>query len=60
MPSFVSDAIVVKLQTHLVNGGLAEGDSEALVFTDDAGGPLRYSIWRRRVWLPPAKAASCL
>jgi integrase len=30
-----------------------------LVFTDEDGGPLRYSNWRRRVWLPAAKEAGC-
>jgi integrase len=27
--------------------------------TDEFGGPLRYSNWRRRIWLPAAKAAGC-
>jgi hypothetical protein len=53
----VPHAIVEMLQAHLVSIGLAEDDSNALLFRDDAGRPLRYSNCRRRVWLPAVKAA---
>jgi integrase len=56
---FMPAAIVTMLSAHLEQAGLAPADSDTLVFTDEAGGPLRYSNWRRRVWLPAAKAAGC-
>jgi hypothetical protein len=37
--------------------GLTETDAEAFVFTDGKGGPLHYSNWRMRVWLPACTAA---
>jgi integrase len=30
-----------------------------LVFIDDDGGALRYSNWRRRIWLPASETAGC-
>jgi hypothetical protein len=39
----VPDVIVAMLRTHLATGVLAEGDSDAMVFTDDAGWPVRSS-----------------
>jgi integrase len=56
---FMPTAIVTMLSAHLERAGLTPDDSDALVFTDEDGGPLRYSNWRRRVWLPAAKAAGC-
>lgn len=38
---------------------MENGDATALVFTDEEGGPLRYTNWRRRVWLPAVRAAGC-
>jgi integrase len=52
-------AIVSVLSAHFERAGLTAHDGDALVFTDDSGGPLRYSNWRRRVWLPAAKKAGC-
>lgn len=56
---FMPAAIVTMLSAHLERAGLTVQESDALVFTDEEGGPLRYSNWRRRVWLPAAKAAGC-
>jgi integrase len=41
------------------HAGLTDDDTDALVFTEEEGGPLRYSNWLRRVWLPAAAAARC-
>jgi len=35
------------------------GDPDALVFTNTEGAPIRYDNWRRRVWIPAARAAGC-
>ena len=56
---FMPGAIVTMLSAHLEQAGLSPAERDALVFTDEAGGPLRYSNWRRRVWLPAAKEAEC-
>jgi integrase len=56
---FMPGAIVTMLSAHFEQAGLTPAESDALVFTDEAGGPLRYSNWRRRVWLPAAKEADC-
>jgi len=55
----VPSELVKMLSAHLETVGLTRRDVDALVFTDEAGGSLRYSNWRRRVWLPAAKAAGC-
>jgi integrase len=51
LPSPVRDL----LAAHMSVGRSA--DVDALVFTDSAGGPLRNSNWRRRVWKPACEAA---
>jgi integrase len=56
---FMPAAIVAMLSAHLELAELTVNDADALVFTDEFGGPLRYSNWRRRIWLPAAKAAGC-
>jgi integrase len=56
---FMPGAIVTMLSAHFEQAGLLPAESDALVFTDESGGPLRYSNWRRRVWLPAAEAAGC-
>jgi integrase len=56
---YMPAAIVTMLSTHLESAGLTASDTDALIFTDEDGGSLRYSNWRRRVWLPAAKAAGC-
>jgi integrase len=45
------------LSEHLVRRGVTGADAEAFVFVMPGGGPLDYSRWRRRVWLPATKAA---
>jgi integrase len=55
----VPKTIVAMLAAHIEQQGLTDGDPNDLVFTDEFGGPLRYSNWRRRVWLPSAKAGGC-
>jgi hypothetical protein len=43
---------------HVLAGRrLTAADQSALVFVSPAGAPLRYSNWRRRVWLPVIAAA---
>ena len=56
---FMPKVIVDMLSAHLDHAGFTHDDTDALVFTDEEGGPLRYSNWRRRVWLPAAAAAGC-
>jgi integrase len=55
----VPKTIVAMLSAHLEQQGLTSDDTESLVFTDEYGGPLRYSNWRQRIWLPAAKAGGC-
>ncbi len=43
------------LSAHLEAFGL--NDSAALIFSAPGGGPLDYTNWRRRAWLPAATAA---
>ena len=56
---FMPHAIGAMLSAHLERAGFTEDESDELVFTDEEGNPLRYSNWRRRVWLPAAAAAGC-
>ncbi len=56
---FMPEVIVDMLSAHLEQAGSTGDDTDALVFTDEEGGPLRYSNWRRRVWLPAVAAAGC-
>ena len=56
---FVPDALVEMLKVHLKRTGINIQDPKTLIFRDDEGGALRYSNWRRRIWLPAAKAAGC-
>jgi integrase len=55
----VPKTIVDMLAEHLEGEGLSSEDPDSLVFTDDLGGPLSYSNWRRRIWQPSAKAGGC-
>jgi integrase len=56
---YMPDVVTAMLATHLEGEGLSQNDADALVFTDDEGGALRYSNWRRRVWEPATAAAGC-
>jgi integrase len=55
----VPHTITAMLAAHLEHEGLTPEEPDSLVFTDEFGGPLRYSNWRRRIWLPSAKAGGC-
>jgi integrase len=50
-------ALVNVLSAHLVQRGLTGAEPEAFLFANADGGPLDYSNWRRRVWLPAAENA---
>jgi hypothetical protein len=56
---FMPQTIVDMLSAHLERSGFTKDDTDALVFTDDDGGSLRYSNWRRRFWLPAVAPADC-
>jgi integrase len=45
------------LAAHLSGRGLSGDDRDALLFVSPQGGPLRYSNWRKRVWMPARDAA---
>ncbi len=49
-------SLVEMLAEHLAQLGLTGADRSSLVFPDTAGGPLRQSNWRSRVWLPALRA----
>jgi integrase len=53
MPEGLSEMLLA----HLRARGLTETHSEAFVFGDGKGGPLHYSNWRTRVWLPACAKA---
>lgn len=44
------------LATHLAGRGLTGADLAAYVFTGPEGGPLDYSHWYHRVWVPAREA----
>ena len=56
---FMPGALVEMLRSHLERERLSEHVPDALVFTDDEGGAVRYSNWRRRVWEPATAATGC-
>lgn len=45
------------LSDHLAARDLTGADPDAYVFATAAGGPLHYSNWRRRVWVPATETA---
>jgi integrase len=45
------------LAAHLATAGITGADSDQLVFTGPGGGPLRYSNFRHRVWVPAVATA---
>jgi len=49
--------LVDLLSAHLARHGLTGADADAFVFTSPNSGPLRYSNWRRRVWVPACERA---
>jgi integrase len=50
-------ALAAMLSEHLAGRGLTAADPCALVFVAERGGPLNYSHWRQRVWLPACQRA---
>jgi len=53
MPKALADV----LAKHMAMRGLTAADGDAFLFPDKRSGPLRYSNWRNRVWLPAIRAA---
>lgn len=53
----ISPDLVEVLSAHMAARGLTAADEEALIFPNGTGGPLSYSTWRRRVWVPAVIAA---
>ena len=52
-PAWLMDELALLLARR----GLNAADRNALVFVSPTGASLRYSNWRRRVWLPATRAA---
>lgn len=50
-------AVVTELAEHLKRRGLTAANADELVFTAPDGGPIAYSNWRSRVWVPACAAA---
>ena len=50
-------ALVDVLAEHLRRRGLTAADSTGYVFVGPDGGPLDYTNWRRRVWIPATQKA---
>jgi len=50
-------ALAGKVAAHLARRGLTAADADAFLFCNMKGGPLDYSKWRRRTWLPACRAA---
>lgn len=48
--------LVAILREHVAARGLTERDANAYLFVGPHGGPLHYSNWRRRVWVPACQA----
>ena len=46
-----------ELSVHMQSLGLTGADPDELLFPNTEGGPLEYSNWRRRVWVPAVKQA---
>ena len=45
------------LASHMAARGITGADTDRLLFEAPLGGPLRYSNWRSRVWLPATREA---
>ena len=52
-PTWLTDTFAVVL----AHRKLTAADSEAILFVNRDGGPLAYSNWRQRVWVPACEAA---
>ncbi|MGH3429918.1 MAG: site-specific integrase, partial [Mycobacteriales bacterium] len=53
------EALVSLLAEHLARRGITAADADAWLFPAPGGGPMSYSNWRERVWLPAVKEAPC-
>jgi integrase len=53
MPQWLTDLAAA----HLSRNGLTGAEPTALLFPNARGGPMDYSHWRSRVWLPAVRAA---
>lgn len=53
----VPPALAEVLGADLARRGVTAADADQFLFSTVSGGPLDYSNWRRRVWLPAVKAA---
>ena len=53
----IPGALVAMFSEHMASRGLTGADAEALVFVAKRGGPLNYSSWRQRVWVPACERA---
>lgn len=53
-------ALVAMLRAHLERLGLSAKDSDAYVFPAPGGGPIDYSNWRRRYWVPACEAVGLI
>lgn len=51
--------LIELLAEHLARRGVNAADSDAYIFEMPGGGPLDYSNWRRRVWLPACRSKGC-
>lgn len=50
--------LVAALEEHFEACELNPSKEKQLVFADEIGGPLSYSNWRRRVWVPACEQAN--
>lgn len=46
-----------ELSAHMKSVGLTGADPDELLFPNTEGGPLEYSNWRRRIWVPAVEKA---
>jgi integrase len=53
----VPGALIAMIADHMARLGLTAADSDAFLFTSETGGPLEYSNFRRRHWIPAVSAA---
>jgi integrase len=53
----VPGGLMDMLAAQLARRGVTGAEADAFVFVMPGGGPLDYSRWRRRAWLPATRAA---
>jgi len=57
-PLAIDPVLAEILAEHIAARRLTAADSEQLLFVGRRGGPLNYSHWRQRVWVPACERAS--